>query len=205
MHIKKSLAFLIAMGSTSSVFAALSANIEIAGKVTPTACSIVASQAKLDLGSIQPDATGKVAEITKSLGTLTLTCAAPAQVHLGFLTSGITSAGSKQIASAWTQDGKSLSQLFVMPTSVTNNNVAGNLMIQPNPSSLWVALPATGSIPLSTADGNRTAFAGLNQQALAITSATIELSAKFLEVPKVDFTKGEISANQSLTFELKYL
>lgn len=208
MNIKrplKPLAFLIAMGSTSSVFAALTTNVEIAGKVTPTACNIVASQAKLDLGSIQPDATAKVAEIVRPLGTLTLTCTSPTQVHIAYTSTGIKTPNSDLIPAAWSQAGKSLSPLHVMPAKVTTNNVAGNLMTRSAPGSLWVALPADSAIPLATAAGNQVAFAGQNQNALAITNAVIELSAKFNEIPKVDFGQGEISANQTLTFELKYL
>ena len=204
MHFQKTLAFTLAMCGANSVFAAMTANIDISGKVVPTVCGIVASQVKLDLGDIKPDVDKKVAEITRPLGTLTLTCAAPTLVNISYTSSGIKT-NLPQVPAGWSQGGQSLSALWVAPTKVTANGASANLGFQETSGNNWTIIngPDTSFMPVGM--GKLSFLNSTTSQPVAITTGTLDLSARFHEIPKVDFSKGEISANQTLTFELKYL
>lgn len=205
MSFKKTLAFTVAMCGANSVFAAMTANIDIAGKVVPTACSIVASQAKLDLGDVLPDVNGKVAEITRALGTLTVTCAAPTLVDIGYNSSG-TKTNLPQVPAGWSQAGKSLSPMWVAPTKVTANGANASLNYQQAGTTEWTTIINGPDVSFMPAGIGKMTFANpTNSTPIAITTGTLELGARLHEIPKVDFSKGEISANQTLTFELKYL
>ncbi|BDU09972.1 hypothetical protein PRtIB026_A40640 [Pseudomonas sp. RtIB026] len=208
MPTMKPLAFLVAMSAASSAFAAMTASIEIVGNVVPTACGIVASQTKLDLGGIQPDSTGKVPEIIRPLGTVSVTCAAPTQMNIGVTTSGAMT-GNPVVPAAWSQGGKDLSAFWLLPMRVTVDGANGSLFYSSsNTGDSWSTLDPNNFIPTSAAATNtRISFfpaaGGITPS--AITNASFDLNAKFHEIPKVDFSKGEITAAQTLTFTLKYL
>ncbi|MCF1486423.1 hypothetical protein LZ838_03480 [Pseudomonas sp. AA27] len=205
MCIKNYLAFAVTMSAASSAFAAMTANVEIAGKVIPTACGIVASQAKIDLGDIKPDSNGKVAEITRALGTLTVTCAAPTRMQLSY--TNTAPVGSNALLPAgWVQDGKGIANMQLMPSKTTVDNVAGALLYSPNATGdRWSTVSTTDYIPLSNLS-NRLSFSNTTSTTpQAMTTAVVELSAKFAEITKANFSNGPIRANQTLTFELKYL
>ena len=202
MHAQQYLTLVLAMSCAGSAFAATSTTIEITGKAVPAVCNVTASQAKLELGDTLADATGKVAAISKPLGTLNFTCSAATPLTLA-MTSTAPAGSSKNYSTGWHQAGTSLVNSRVVPTKTTVNNESGTLIR--GMSGVWTGISADQPMPLAGGDYIVSfAKAGTNVPQ-GISTASIDLDFRLDEIAKADFSKGDIIANQSLTFEIKYL
>ncbi|BCJ06161.1 hypothetical protein LZ838_03470 [Pseudomonas sp. AA27] len=202
MGAKQYLALALALGCAGNAFAATSTSIEITGKAIPAVCNITTSQAKLDLGEVLADATGKVAAISRSLGTLNFNCSAATPLSLS-LTSTAPAGSSKNYSSGWHQAGTNLANARVVPTKTMVNSESGTLINGLN--GVWTGMNAGQAITLAGGDYTISFAKTGTLVPLGITTASIDLDFKLDEILKADFAKGDISANQTLTFEIKYI
>ncbi|BCJ06160.1 hypothetical protein LZ838_03475 [Pseudomonas sp. AA27] len=192
----------LAMSCAGSASAATSTSIEITGKAVPAVCSVTASQAKLDLGNVLADATGKVASVSQPMGTLSLTCSAATPLTLA-VTSTAPAGSSKNYSTGWHQAGTSLANSRIVPTKTTANNDNGTLIR--GMSGVWTGINADQPIPLAGGDYIVSFAKAGSIVPLGISTASIDLDFRLDEIAKADFSKGDIIANQTITFEIKYL
>lgn len=205
MHVKQYLALALAISCTGSAFAATSTTIEITGKALPAVCNVTASQAKLDLGDVLADGTGKVASIRRSMGTLNFNCSAPTQLILALSSTAPGFNGNKNTPSGWMQGGRGLSSLQLYTSKIVVNSESASLIAMVNNNGFWGPMSAGQGLALDGGDF-KTSFGKANGTApVAVSTASFDIEATLGEITKANFAAGEISANQTLTFEIKYL
>ncbi|MFT0869490.1 hypothetical protein [Pseudomonas sp. CAM1A] len=206
MHTKQFLALAIAMSCAGSAAAATSATYEITGKAVPAACSLTMSQSKLDLGDVSADTSGLVAAISRPMGTVNINCSSPAKLRIS-VTGTLASPAMDTLAfGGWAQGGKTIAGLRLIPSNTTVNNVAGTILFGPD-GGPWGMLFGSNSLAPSTSSmRNSFGYPGSAPFAVqAVSTASFDITANFEKIGKADFSKGEITANQSLTFEITYI
>lgn len=204
-HFDKHLVCAIALICSSSAFAAETANIAISGEVSPAACALSASKAQLDFGKVKSDDKG-IPSISSDLGSLNITCANQTLVNIKFSSSAPGSVNNpKRLAGWFNADGTAVADSLITLEpdfpNVTLNGSSGGL-IEKAAGGTW------GKSNNFTLGDNQYSLApsSLNSAPSAIQSAIIPLKVTNSDVAagSLNWTKGPITANQTLTFELVY-
>lgn len=202
---------LIGCWTLSIASANTTATVEITGKLAPHSCSIEFSRSKAELGTVSPTQSGNVEAMEFSLGTLAIACSAPTLVSFKMTSTAPYAlrgqadytplAGWTYVSSNTPLDG----WLDILASTTTVNNASGQLNMAYTWLPDWLPLHKTNLV-FPYLDGYTHSFADLNSLTpVPIKTATVDLNGRLSETKNVDFTKGEITVNRTLTFELIYL
>ncbi|MDD0977575.1 hypothetical protein [Pseudomonas fontis] len=192
----------VAAGGASSAFAATTATLQITGRILPPACDISTTMASLDLGNIEPDDNGRIPDLTAiSAGTLNIACSAKTFVSVDVKgTMPVKVEPGVQYLGGWAQGNTTLSNMGVSARAVTYDGYAGRL-IASGADGTWLKSTTIAADP-----SWKSTFAAVGSVLpVAVKNASVEMELNVGGLDRPDFSKGDITADQTLVFEVKYL
>lgn len=210
-QVDKHLVCALALICSSSALAAETITIEISGEVVPTSCIISTSKVKANLGKVATTNEGAISAYDMDLGSLNITCPSQKLVNMRVSSTAPASVygGIGGLAGWLYADGSPVaSKLSISPDSgnisLNGSAGAGRLVAKSvGVGGIWVN--AEQFFVNSNHHFSVASTAGGNDPA-TIQSANIPLKARneAVAASSIDWTKGPITANQILTFELVY-
>ncbi|MDD0977576.1 hypothetical protein [Pseudomonas fontis] len=205
MLLSRSFIAALAMLGAGSAVAATTASMQITGKIVPPVCDVSLTMPIVELGSVELDASGGFRDRKIPFGSMGVSCSAKTYVRVSVKGTmpGETGQLGAQMLGGWSQKGVTLSSIAINTQGTVINGLPGKIVMfdpgmgVPGPDNHVVAISADPNyISTFMLMGGKTVE--------AVKTASFDLVGWYGDFVVKDHS-SEVTADQTLTFEVNYL